>query len=100
MKLHEIIKHNENETTSILYEALHPYKKLLYAYYSNEFYPSEPVLMVTSVFNAAQYAKIVPSEDFMQIVEDFAKSRSEDIEDIETDIETINFNSTFLKNIL
>ena len=100
MKLHEIIKHNENETTSILYEALHPYRKLLYAYYSNEFYPSEPVLMVTDVFNAAQYVKIVPSEDFLQTVEDYARTRSEDIEDIETDIETINFNSKLLKDIL
>ena len=60
MKLHEIIKANEDGKSSILIELLIPYKKSLLTYY-REYFTSEPMLMVTDVFNAAQYGKIVPS---------------------------------------
>ena len=60
MKLHEIIKANSDDKSSILIELLIPYKKSLLTYYWEQF-SSEPLLMVTDVFNAAQYGKIVPS---------------------------------------
>ena len=59
MKLHEIIKHNEDHKTAILIESMLPYKRSLLTYYKDLF-PSEPVLMVVAVMNAVQYAKIVP----------------------------------------
>ena len=67
MKLHEIIEQNAIDTNSILIELLLPYKKSLYTIFSRE-YRGEPVLMVTDVFNAAQYSKIVPANDFIDAV--------------------------------
>lgn len=67
MKLHEIIEQNAIDTNSILIELLLPYKKSLYTIFSRE-YRGEPVLMVTDVFNAAQYGKIVPANDFIDAV--------------------------------
>ena len=59
MRLHEIIEINDIGTDAILIESMEPYKNQLFTYYSNH-YESEPVLMVCTVFNAAQYALIVP----------------------------------------
>ena len=96
MKLHEIIEANENVTTSILVELMHPYKKLLLQYYNETFYPAEPILMVTDVFNACQYAKIVPDEDFEQCIDDYLQGVDDD--DFEHAKEEINFNSIYFKN--
>ena len=53
--------------TSILIEKMLPYKKSLLTYYKDMFF-DEPVLMVTDVFNAAQYAKIVPANELNEAI--------------------------------
>jgi len=100
MKLHEIIKMNEDHTTSIEVGQLAVYKKSLLTYYSDLF-PSEPMLMVTDVMNACQYAKIVPSCEFADAICDYLgvnyiETDMEDVyfdEDLFSQYETINFNS-------
>lgn len=67
MKLHEIITALETPTNSVLIELMIPYKKLLLRYYSAHF-TSEPVLMVTSVMNAAQYARIEPANELNEAI--------------------------------
>ena len=67
MQLHEIISLNENDTQSILIEKLIPYKKSLLVYY-NDLFCGEPYLMVTDVFNACQYGKIVSGNDFYDAI--------------------------------
>jgi len=62
MKIHEIITALEDPTQSVLIEKMVPYKKSLLAYFSSRF-TSEPVLMITDVFNAAQYGRIEPAAD-------------------------------------
>ena len=105
MKLHEIITQNENHTQSIDIALLMPYKKSLLAYYSDLFC-CEPILMVTDVFNAVQYGKIVPSSEFDQAIcdwleIDFIEQDEKETnfdEDIFSNYETINFNSISLIN--
>lgn len=102
MKLAEIIENNKIATRSIEIQALQPYFKSLYAYYSNYFY-GEPVLMVTDVFNACQYAKIVDSSEFNEAVCEYIKSEcieNESNEDKICQYETINFNSKMLKDFI
>ena len=106
MKLHEIIEINEDHEKSILIEKMIPYKKMLNIFFNRDF-TSEPMLMVTSVSNAAQYAKIVPAGEFTEavyaymgvgyVVED---SEEEDFdEDLFAQYETICFNSRLLKDL-
>lgn len=100
MKLHEIIAANENHETAILIEKMLPYKNSLLKYYS-DYFCAEPVLMVTSVSNAAQYGKIVSANEFteaicayMQVPYVIEDSEEQDFnEDLFTEYETINFNS-------
>jgi len=103
MKLHEIISTNEVSTNSILIEKLLPYKKQLYVYYKDLFC-CDPVLMVTMVSNAVQYAKIVPSNEFMESICEYLEVDYIDEEDTENDnfsaYEEINFNSRMLKDLL
>ena len=96
MLLHQIITKNENFTTSILVELLHPYKKSLYTYYKDLFC-CEPVLMVTGVFNAAQYAKIVPSNEFNEAIESYLDENLTEQEK-QDESELINFQSIMLKD--
>lgn len=97
MKLHEIIKANEDDKSSILIELLIPYKKSLLTYYREQF-NSEPMLMVTDVFNAAQYGKIVPScELYDAIMLYLDEDLSE--EDEENAIEEMWYNSILLSNL-
>lgn len=63
MKLHEIIEMNEDPNQTILIENMLPYKKMLNIYFSRKF-TTDPMLMVTDVMNAVQYAKIVPAGEF------------------------------------
>lgn len=97
MKLHEIIEKNSDDQTAILVETLLRYKKSLFVYYSNMF-PSEPCLMVTNVFNAVQYAKIVPSDEINDAVNLYVTETNE--EDREAEIETILFNSVMLRDVM
>ena len=88
MKLHEIIEQNNaNETNSILVETLVPYKKQLLTWFTNEFI-GEPMLMVVSVFNACQYAKIVDEFEFSEAINKYLG-----VDYIETDSNDPNFNS-------
>jgi len=98
MNLSEIIKSNLNPTDSILIELLIPYKKMLGLYYSDLF-GCEPILMVTSVSNACQYGKIVPSDEFSEAVYEWMGVDYVDEDDTESDdfceYETICANSQF-----
>lgn len=83
-----------------------PYKKMLNIYFDREF-TSEPLLMVTDVYNAAQYAKIVPAGEFNEavyaymgvgyVVEDSEEEGFD--EDLFSQYETICFNSIPLSNL-
>lgn len=101
MKLYEIIEANEKDNISILIELLVPYKKSLFTYYSRWFC-SEPVLMVTMVANAVQYAKIVPANEFAEAISDWM-GEPIDFDDEESDTyseyETICANSIMLKDL-
>lgn len=106
MNLAEIIKTNENPTTTILTSEIMKYKRSLLAYYRNLFC-EEPILLVDSVFNTCSYAKIVPSSEFTQAVCDLLEvshivedEKEEGFNfDIFAQYETINFNSIFLKDL-
>lgn len=107
MKLHEIIA-NENEfTTSIEVQNFVPYKKSLLVYYNDMFCGNEPILMVTDVFNACQYGKIVSSGDFNDAIYAYLEvpyietEESEEgfDEDLFAQYETICFNSIALSNL-
>lgn len=98
MKLYEIIEANDQPDQSILSELLVPYKKALLTYY-RDLFCCEPVLMVTDVFNAAQYAKIVPVDEFSEAIEDYLADRDLSEEDKEAEAETINFNSVLFQQL-
>jgi len=106
MLLHEIITQNENDTQSIDIALLLPYKKSLLVYYQDLFC-CEPVLMVTDVYNAVQYGKIVSGGDFYDAVcayldVDYIIEDEHDLifdADLLAQYETINFNSTILNNL-
>lgn len=106
MKLHEIIEINEDHEKSILIESMVPYKKMLNIYFSRDF-TSEPMLMVTNVFNAAQYGKIVPAGEFTEAIYaymgvDYVIEDSEEEgfdEDKFAEYETICFNSICLSDL-
>lgn len=99
MKLHEIITINSDVEKSILFESILPYKRALYTYYKREF-NCEPVLMVTDVFNAAQYVKIVPCNELTEAIYEYLQSGGIDGSEIDSAIETISFNSRMYKDIL
>lgn len=88
MKLHQIIEANEQQKTTILLEAMHPYFKSLRTYYRRH-YLCEPTLMITSVTNAAQYGKIVPCTSYFEALNSFTTDEGEQ--------DVINFNSKLIK---
>jgi len=92
MKLHEIIETMESGEDSVLIESLIPYKKSLQVYYTSLF-PSEPLLMVTAVFNACQYGIIVPCEELHEAISIYHNYR-----DTAEDHELISFQSIMLKD--
>jgi len=94
MLLNEIITINDKGTDAILIEKLIPYKKSLLTYY-RDFFNCEPILMVTSVFNAAQYGIIVPSNEMDEALNIYIAD--EDYSD--EDKEVIYFNSIALYNL-
>lgn len=98
MKLHEIIKLNEDPQMAILIEKMLPYRKLLLIYYRNIFL-SEPVMMVTSVSNAAQYGKIVPAREFVEAMREWVDQEQSE-EDIQFEMEVIAANSMMLSDLI
>lgn len=102
MKLHEIIAANESDTQSILIEKMLPYKKSLLAYYKSYFGSrNEPMVMVTDVFNAAQYGKIVPANDFLDAINAYLQDYncSDETSENFAAYETICFNSIPLSKL-
>lgn len=97
MLLHQIITTNETGTSAILTELLFKYKKSLYTYYKDLFC-CEPVLMVTDVFNAAQYALIVPSNEFNEAIDTYLQNEDLNEEDKANEVELISFQSIMLKD--
>jgi len=97
MLLHEIIATNAAGTSSILVELLGKYKKSLYTYYQDQF-NCEPVLMVTDVFNACQYALIVPANEFQEAIYAYLESSELTEEEINDQVELISFQSIMLKD--
>lgn len=99
MKLHEIIEANESYDRSILVETILPYKNALYTYYFRQ-YGCEPFLMVTSVFNAAQYARIEPINEMYEAVDSWVSSMElESEEESEAEREIIMCNSILLSRL-
>ena len=102
MKMHEIVTANEVPDSSILYESIAPYLNSLYIYYK-DMYCCEPVLMVTDVFNAAQYVKIVSENEFLEAIENyFGEPINFDNEESDSfaNYEVICSNSMVLKELL
>lgn len=97
MLLHEIIQKCEEGKDSILTEILYKYKKSLYTYFKS-YYNCEPVLVVTDVYNACQYAFIAPSNEFNEAIENYLEDENMSDEDKHAEIETISFNSIMLKD--
>jgi len=101
MKLHEIIAVMEDPTASVLIENMVPYKKSLLAYFTAQF-PSEPILLVTSVTNACQYARIEPAGELTDAIcaylDDY-DCANEESENFGT-YETICANSMMLKEFI
>ena len=64
LKLHEIINYSE-KLTPVLIELIVPYKKSLLTYYKDQ-YKNDPILVVTSVFNAAQYGFITCADNYIE----------------------------------
>lgn len=102
MKLNEIVEINDLLVSNmeaggaILYDVIHPYKKSLRTYYE-DYFGCEPVLMVTSVSNAAVYGVIVPINELQEYLNDYLGALDPD--DREAEEETILFNSKLLKNV-
>lgn len=94
-----IIETNNKPDQSILFESLHPYLKSLYIYYKDLF-SCEPVLMVTDVFNACQYAKIVPANDFDEAISLYLDTCELSEDEKESASEEINFNSKMLIDLI
>jgi hypothetical protein len=98
MKLHEIIALCEVGEQSISTEILFKYKKSLYTYYKR-YYNCEPLLMVTDVFNACQYALIVPANEFQDAIDVYLSNDKEmSEEDRANQTELIAYQSILLKD--
>jgi predicted alternative tryptophan synthase beta-subunit len=98
-KLYEIIEINSTGDTAILVESLLRYKKSLYTYFKR-YYSQEPILMVTDVFNAAQYALIVPANEMSEAIQVYLQNSNLTNEEKEEQTELIGFQSIMLKELL
>lgn len=102
LNLNDIIKLNNDKTTSINYESLQPYLKSLNVYYKYTF-GCDPILMITDVMNACSYAKIVSSNEFNESVCDYIECELHEIQnndDYLSQFETICYNSKMLKDFI
>ena len=100
MKLHELIKTFEAGTTEVNLEHITKYKRSLLTYYRN-YYIGEPIVMVTSVFNAGALGMIVPAAEFGEALDVYLAVNGiyHGHPDYESEYEIINANSIFLKNL-
>lgn len=98
MLLHEIISVYKSGKKSVLIENLIPYKKSLLTYYAAR-YTSDPLLLIVSVSNAAQYGLICPMDDAIEAINTYFDGAINDAEEMEHTIEVTLFNSIQLRNI-
>ena len=94
MRLHEIIRNNEDDDKAILTELMAPYWKSLYTYYKEQC-NEEPLLLVFSVTNNSAYAKIVPTSEAYDAIGAYYFDNPEDMDD-----ELIFAQSTLLKDLI
>ncbi len=97
LNLSQIIDLSIESKTGILIETICSYKRSLLTYFK-DYYLSEPVLVVTAVFNAAQYGFIAPANELHEAVETYL-SDMEEGEDKEAERELIMFNSILLEKL-
>lgn len=103
MKLHELIdKFSRNQPVDVA--LILPYKKSLIAYFKGQArFGSEPILMVTSVFNAGSLGLVVPADEFSDAIYHYLIEHNPETEygseDWESYSETISANSIFLKDL-
>jgi hypothetical protein len=69
-----------------------PYKKSLNTYFNAQF-NDEPMLVVVSVSNAAQYAIVCPCSETFEALQNYDDTLTDE------EIEIILFNSTLLNNL-
>ena len=84
MRLTELIKllDNSGGAQAVLYEYIHPYRKLLKAYFE-AYYTTPPLLIPVAVFNAAQYCLIAPEQDVYDAIFTYDSEAVEDEELLE-----------------
>ena len=92
MQLNTIIENIEGLKNAVLIEEMIPYKKSLLTYFKRQF-RGEPMLLVVSVSNAAQYALICPEGEIYEALQSYDDTLTDE------DIEVILFNSMPLKNL-
>jgi hypothetical protein len=92
MKTIDLIKENEVECLSVLFEVMQPKLKSLYIYYKSLYF-SEPILLGTSVTNATCYVKIVSENDYDYYLNEWSEGE-------ESEKEIMNFNSRMLKDMI
>jgi len=97
MKLHEIIEANETPRLSIEIQEIKKYKKSLLTYYKH--HNDQLILMVTDIYNACQYGKIVSANEFNEAVEEHINMAGMTEGDKECERELISFNSILLANL-
>ena len=94
LKLSEIIRISESDDQSVSLECIARYKKSLLTYFRRYYRNGEPMLLVTDVFNAIAYAKVVPESDFSDALETYVNSIPDlTEEEREAEREIISFNS-------
>ena len=94
IELNEIVEMCEEGTQSILIELIVPYKKQLLTYFEKYYMMDDPILMVTSIFNACQYGIIVPSCEFEEAMQAYFGDELDD-----DTRELVSFQSTLLNNL-
>lgn len=102
MILSELIDIFDNDhTTSILWDKISPYKKILYVYYKKLFM-CEPVWLVTSLTNSTCYGRIVPENDLHESIISYLEVPyiDSDNKEMEINYEIICANSKLLKELL
>jgi hypothetical protein len=99
MLLHEIISISERGTSAVRIDFIVPYKKSLKTYFER-YYNSEPVLIVTAVFNACSYGFICPANEMHDAIDIYLNEDKElSEEDKEQEREVISSQSIMLYSL-
>lgn len=92
LKLHEVIAANDSAGDAVEVQTLKRYKRSLLTWYTAQGM-RQPALMVTSIFNACQYAKIVDGQELEEAITAYMDANEIPAEDREAERENILFNS-------